>query len=596
MSAQLNQICNPTSIPNNTYDTYETVKYAVIGLASCIPVYGTPIAAALWFITTAVEGFISKDSDLNNYISMCKLIDNKIADYDYSGLLVELKNCADRLNDYVVAYNNWKATPNVTMQNTLLGALTNARNQFSTSINHARRPGYEFQELMIFSMMATMNLMLIREAITVGPTYGKPAVEIKQDSATLTALIKEYSAYAKLTYNNGIAKLKTQTPNDSNLWNNINTTRNMMIIGVFDYVNVWWTLDLALFPKGGPIQERVRYLYTQLCGHPLKKDWSSVTVQDIDPFFSKFVAGANDNWNYQQYQGELKEFQSNWNQDMRAFIDAQPVFYDYEKGTRAGHRVTAVSGQPLTRQIFNVETDTHSGAQINYARNPQLIVFPIIATGTYGDGSDPKPHPMFTFRKDYLAFNGHKIANLVPVGINILDKDPFPPFSPLQPPHIAAFSMGFLPTDVFHQNVVFVDKTTCIDAQKYIHQTGNVDFMPDYFNIGYHAMRLPPAGSFKFRFDLSNTGVGAKKFQIWMFVSCPNEKSMATPSGTLQFLQGANVVAKFNWTGVPSSQIVNDPACILTLQPNGDSNIFEIKYLFGQNKLYIKSILFVPTA
>eukprot|EP01133_Synstelium_polycarpum_P001133 gene1133-1295_t len=523
--------------PGTTFTGIESMKTALVTALGLCPMPGPFVSGALYVGFTIASEKGAADSALNSYNLMSAMIDSKLASYNFTGTKGELDDCKTKLGLYRTALKNWKNDKNTVKPPAILTSLRTALDgalvQYSLSMNHCStsHPEYAAQNLMVYALCATGRLILLREAHLHGAKFGYTAQQVADYLVNLKNEIKTYTTYCNTVYNNAITTVRSNTSDDYVRFNKLTVLRNQMIQGVFDYVNSWPFLNVTMCANP-PIMERVRYLFSETCGKPLapnaslsyNKPSGYMTCDQIAASFYNTSGVPGEVFDYRMYQKEFRSFKVVAKYEDHSFIFAMPSFHDPTVPQYQYIRSSKSLGEykNVVEQPFPNESDTHSGLEVVSDVWPGKLCFPIISQGTIGSEpiqqySDQYALP-FDFQRKSCGFAGHKIGSTFGVSVNSCNSS------------ISALISGFMPVEVFSQNLLHSTISTSIDAQKFYNTSRMAPqhFLYDKFGIGLHGMMMKPGDKICYQLDLKDQDK-TRNYALWIYGSVENITVNAPP-------------------------------------------------------------------
>ncbi|ROO87362.1 delta endotoxin-like protein [Actinocorallia herbida] len=114
-----------------------------------------------------------------------------------------------------------------------------------------QQSGYEVNLLPLFAQAANLHLVLLRDGVLFGQTWGWNGAQMQKVQQKLTKQIETYSDYANQYYKQGLQQITLDTlPDDHECepFASVNRYVRQMTLGVTDLVAVWPYLDPSVYP------------------------------------------------------------------------------------------------------------------------------------------------------------------------------------------------------------------------------------------------------------------------------------------------------------------------------------------------------------
>ncbi|PGQ06354.1 insecticidal delta-endotoxin Cry8Ea1 family protein [Bacillus cereus] len=230
---------------------------------------GTPSAQATW------EKFMNAAEALSNKT----IIASKRAD-----ALARWQGIQTLGRDYFQAQCDWLQDQNNELKKSnLRDAFDDVEDYLKVSMPFFRAQGFEIPMLAMYAQAANMHLLLLREVVQNGVSWGFQQYEIDRyysntdpflGNPGLIQLLESYTDYCVQWYNNG---LQQQYENNSYNWDAFNDFRRDMTIMVLDVVSLWPTYDQKRYPK--PTKSQLtRTVYTDLVGFSGDFDYTQIAI------------------------------------------------------------------------------------------------------------------------------------------------------------------------------------------------------------------------------------------------------------------------------------------------------------------------------
>lgn len=311
----LNSVAEEKDYTSSTYTVLKDIISGGIGMGGTIvgliATGGTATAAKIGFslISTTFNLFM----DLNKPSDSATKIWLKIRDYvkeyvgdtltndNFNRLMSELNGCKDSVSLYL-DYRK-KADPAALFYCRAAIAI------FTQRISSFQQKEYEVVSLPLFVQVARLHLLLYRDLVLFGESWGVSAEDCVKDKLQMKKLIQKYTQYAHETYEKGLKNKQADTtpkweyPCDcskideenngvlplTKQWNAINKYKQGMQLSVLDIVAQYPILDPEIYPLGTQLKQS-REVYAPIIGAILnKKDVGTPlgniqvsTVEEID--------------------------------------------------------------------------------------------------------------------------------------------------------------------------------------------------------------------------------------------------------------------------------------------------------------------------
>ncbi|AXY11484.1 hypothetical protein CUC43_33410 (plasmid) [Bacillus thuringiensis LM1212] len=231
-----------------------------------------------------------------------QLVDKKIAEYARSKALAELAGVYNTFVLYQDAAEDFNISPNDPAAQERIRTQFRATNTvMEFAMPSFRATGFEIPLLSVYAEAANLHLLLLRDAVNFGASWGLPKAEIDDRYRDLQTRTTVYTDYCTSTYDQGTKEVQTRPVDLSNntlypwckydqgdyygyplgelkryskerydvleKWNQYNSYRRDMTLMVLDIVSVWPTYDKNLYPNlNGVKGELTRELYTDIRG------------------------------------------------------------------------------------------------------------------------------------------------------------------------------------------------------------------------------------------------------------------------------------------------------------------------------------------
>ncbi|MGF7056315.1 hypothetical protein GGC47_005533 [Bosea sp. OAE752] len=173
-----------------------------------------------------------------------ELVDQKLATYTYDRVQDSLKGLRSNLNDYLAAAASKDL--DVTGQAWMVAA-----GDFDQQLPSFQASGYEVVLLPLFAQFANLNLMLLRDGVSAGKSWGWTAAYQDVVRKKLADKIAAYSSYADTTFKKGLEHRIKAVKRDDHLcepFRTVNRFTREMTLNTLDFKNLWPYLDPVKYP------------------------------------------------------------------------------------------------------------------------------------------------------------------------------------------------------------------------------------------------------------------------------------------------------------------------------------------------------------
>eukprot|EP01133_Synstelium_polycarpum_P007675 gene7675-8981_t len=593
-------------VPPDKFNPWNYYKIMICCALNFIPGVGPIVAGATDIFLQFIIDYTSEDNTVSRYRQMVKnLIDTNITLYDNRVVKATYAGCAQSYHDFMLCLTNLRKLPaNSILRESVRIAFMNLENDISSKyIYTAQKLGQQVEELMMFTLFATAHLTLLRECIMSGADWGFDPKTLKLYKDKFYNIIVEYRDYAIATYYKGYNSLASKTLFTSEvLFNNAYEYRNMMISSVFDFVNIWFMFDPAIYANVGVTHERVRYLYSKVYGTPRRKTLAEIEA-DIDGY------------GYHQFQGDLVKVTAIHDSTAYKFGKVTPRFgknYKYHDGTQLNDYYVNPTFQVTEMVQFNPKTPCTS-VNIMYDYFPRTLDF----TGASGTNSKINTIILdswgqagtafkqfsgpelswysLTGNRDREGYGGinvvatmpdHKLANVFQLATE--DRADFVSnkFGSSANGFVDGLVLAWLPAEIFAENYIEPDMITMVDCQKYLDKSDNAAFTKDHFMPGVHAFKLAPGAWMEFEFTPRDPAVN--QFSVMLRFDCKigtNATLVNKKKAAETFTFG--IVAVWKTVYVPTTEKV------VIMDAADKNNVYRLTNS-GTQPFHIQSILFRP--
>ncbi len=210
-----------------------------------------------------------------------ELINAQISALVRDNAIRELQKLQTSIRDYQQAICNLKTDPtNEAYKADVRREFNDAEDQAKFAIIDLKASGYEILLLASYAQAANLHLLLLRDVVQYGESWGFSPNEVQQYYSNTTTignpgmlqLLATYTDYCVNWYNAGLKQ--QQSPYD---WNIFNDFRRNMTIMVLDIVALWPTYNPRYYPV--PTKSQLtRTINTRLLVDP----WDPTSVQQIE--------------------------------------------------------------------------------------------------------------------------------------------------------------------------------------------------------------------------------------------------------------------------------------------------------------------------
>ncbi|HDX9614739.1 TPA: hypothetical protein ROY01_005960 [Bacillus toyonensis] len=208
------------------------------------------------------------------------LVDEAISDLVRTQAINTLAKLQSRIRDYHQAICNLQASspddPNYEKYKMdVRMEFNDAEDEAKIAIIDLKSPGYEILLLASYAQAANLHLLLLRDVVQYGESWGFSPREVEQyysnpgliGNPGMLELLANYTDYCVDKYNIGLQK-QYNTDN----WNKFNAFRRDMTIMVLDIVSLWPTYNPKFYDR--PTKSQLtRTVYTQIVGPSIATTW-----------------------------------------------------------------------------------------------------------------------------------------------------------------------------------------------------------------------------------------------------------------------------------------------------------------------------------
>ncbi|MGH1231934.1 insecticidal delta-endotoxin Cry8Ea1 family protein, partial [Bacillus toyonensis] len=197
-----------------------------------------------------------------------EMIDQKIEIAVKDRAIETLQILQSRIRDYQQALCNLQTDPdNERFKEDVRREFNDAEDQAKAAIIQFMNPKYKIPLLADYAQAANLHLLLLRDVVQYGESWGFSFVEVQQyyfnnqiGNLGMKQLLATYTDHCVRYYNEGLQKRY-----DTGNWNTFNDYRRNMTLMVMDVVSFWPTYDPILY-KVPTKSQLTRIVYTPLLG------------------------------------------------------------------------------------------------------------------------------------------------------------------------------------------------------------------------------------------------------------------------------------------------------------------------------------------
>eukprot|EP01133_Synstelium_polycarpum_P015870 gene15870-18859_t len=589
-------------VPPDEFNPWNYYKIMICCALNFVPGYGPVLAGVTDIFLQYIIDTTTEDNTMARYRKMLKnLVDTNITLYDNKLVKAQYAGCAQSYRDFTLCVASLKKLPaNSILRESTRISFMNLENDIVKYIYTSSKVGQQVEELMMFTLFATSHLTLLRECIINGLLWGFDPRTVATYRAKFYKHIIEYRNYAITTYYNGVTALKDKKLNSCKLYNALNEYRNMMISSVFDFVNIWFMFDPAIYWNVGITHERVRYLFSKTFGTPTRD-----AVEEIEADVSKY--------GYHQYQGDLVKVSSVHDDLANKFAMVYPTFTRNSK-ISDGTKLTKYVVSPPLEIKGEVNIDPKfpcTSVKVRYDYFPRELDF-ICPGGTNTESINCMPleesgrestkfsgyESDWYFATDNERFRGqggvtgtaimadHKLGNVFQLATEQRRAFRHNPLNEMAEGFVDGLVLAWLPTEIFQENYIEPDMITMVDCQKYLDKSADASFATDNFMPGVHAFLLPPGAWMEFEYIPRDPAVN--QFSVMLRFN-----SKAGSSAT--FVNKEKVAETFTFGILVNDKAVFVPTAekVVTMDASDKKNVYRLTNS-GPQPFHIQSILFRP--
>ncbi|MFD4853974.1 insecticidal delta-endotoxin Cry8Ea1 family protein [Bacillus mycoides] len=440
------------------------------------------------------------------------LVDQKIDDFARSQAIGKLRGIHDVLELYETAVSNLQKDPqNEALKETVRTQFIATNTFIVGSLPSLRPPGYEVPMLASYAQAVNLHLLLLRDAVKFGTSWGMESATVAGYQGDLETGILFHTDNCVKTYNKGIEKTKMLKANVKDYdrypwaqyhdllpslggtpekdfqnvenWNLLNSFRRDMTIMALDLVSIWPTYNSKEYPL--PVKAQLtREIYTDLRGC-YAGDINSTEAQIIRPphLFTFFKSAT-------LYTGTPPIFPYVGIQQSGHYT-LGPSFTTTVKGTSEGAPNT-VTATPSDAIINKVDIDTGNELyrfmfyQENYTQPFKNV------------GENSSLGYVRTINRIPIEGNqtlaNHRISS---ISGSLRPASSGGPMVGQIPPYISCAALGWTHISANLDNKIVSDKITQIPAVKGFGLGGNAKVIPGPGSTGGDLVQLPNPGYVK---------------------------------------------------------------------------------------------------
>lgn len=175
-----------------------------------------------------------------------QMIDQKIEQNIYQNVADTLTGLQNDITDYVQAAATTPPDNSVTA-----GYWITTDALFDNELPSFQQGGYEVNLLPLFAQAANLHLVLLRDGVLFGPSWGWDESWMQKVQTKLTDKTKSYTDYANKYCQQGYEQITKSTTRDDHAcepFASVNRYVRLMTLGVTDFLQVWPYLDPTKYP------------------------------------------------------------------------------------------------------------------------------------------------------------------------------------------------------------------------------------------------------------------------------------------------------------------------------------------------------------
>ncbi|EJR29963.1 insecticidal delta-endotoxin Cry8Ea1 family protein [Bacillus mycoides] len=513
-------------VPAEGYDV--NIRDAVItsiNILTSLLSLAIPVAGVAGGIISAIFGWLwptNTEEVWQAFMSAVEdLVDQKIDDFAREQAIARLRGMHGVLELYETAVSNLQKDP----QNERLKE--NVRDQFVAtntfvvgSLPLFRVRGYEVPMLVAYAEAANLHLLLLRDAVKFGTSWGMDAATVNGYQRNLETGITVYTDSCVETYNKGIEKTKTLKANVKDYdrypwaqyhdllpslggspekdfqnienWNLLNSFQRDMTLMALDLVSIWPTYNSKEYPL--PVKAQLtREIYTDLRGC-YAGDINSTEAQIVRPphlftFFQSATLYTGNN-PFTPYVGIQQSghytLGPSFTTAVNGISEGAPNTVTANPSDAIINKVDIDTGNELYRFMFYQENYTQpfktvgENSSLGYVRTINRI--PIEGDQTLAN-----------HRMSWIS-GSLRPASTGPMGTQI-------------PPYISCAALGWTHISANRDNRIVSDRITQIPAVKAYWNRGAFSVVRGPGSTGGDLVRLSSSGEVSIKVRPSRTGI-----------------------------------------------------------------------------------------
>ncbi|MES1053839.1 hypothetical protein FOA24_33820 [Bacillus thuringiensis] len=262
------------------------IGWAILGF---VPVVGPGLSAAAGILNVIIPFLWPEDETPGTpqaQITWDKLMstvegltDERILASKRSDATARLQGIQGLTRDYTQAINDLKTDPNNELKkDRVRDAFDDVEDYLKVSMPFFRAQGFEAQMLAMYAQAANMHLLLLRDVVQHGTSWGFQQYEVdryysntnSQGNPGMLQLLTQYTEHCVSWYNTGLANRRA-----TNNWDTFNNFRKDMTLMVLDIISLWPTYDPNFYAV--PTKSQLtRTLYTPVLGRTSGKSLSNI--------------------------------------------------------------------------------------------------------------------------------------------------------------------------------------------------------------------------------------------------------------------------------------------------------------------------------
>jgi hypothetical protein len=184
------------------------------------------------------------------------LIGQQLSQYTQQQVTEDLTGLQNVLADYNTAVKDSAGNPSFISEN-----FVTARGQFDAIRPHFMAAGNEVLLLPLMAQMANLHLVLLRDGVQFGKSWGWNDQEVADTETQLKARISDYTSWVSTWYANGMSALSGSS------WQTQNAFARQMTLGATDFAYYWPSFDPRTNPGGRVPPVPTREIYSDPIGY-----------------------------------------------------------------------------------------------------------------------------------------------------------------------------------------------------------------------------------------------------------------------------------------------------------------------------------------